>query len=205
MATGSVGTVTYRFELSELPDFPVGSRSVAIENVPQGTGTTSTLVPVELIPGKLYYWHARASNGTITTSYSTTESFRADDRGFINGQTIVDPLTNGQTVAHERHGGHFVSGDNGGWQADGPGDSLDYNIPTCSSCRVEFDVTNFASFTAPEEVDAKWLSMGDGSAFGSHPAFTSHPWKMQHRKAQRRRRRSQADLATRLQRRRQLR
>ena len=101
-ATGSVGTVTYRFELSELPDFPVGSRSVAIENVPQGTGTTSTLVPVELIPGKLYYWHARASNGTITTSYSTTESFRADNRGFINGQTIVDPLTNGQTVAHER-------------------------------------------------------------------------------------------------------
>ena len=156
----------------------MGSRSVAIDNVPQGAGTTSTLVPVELIPGKLYYWHARASNGTITTSYSTTESFRADDRGFINGQTIVDPLTNGQTVAHERHGGHFESGPNGGWQADGPGDSLDYNIPTCSSCAVEFDVTNFASFTAPEEVDAKWLSMGDGSAFGSHPAFTGHPWKM---------------------------
>jgi hypothetical protein len=178
VATGSVGVVTYRFELSEASDFPVGSRTAAMDNVAQGTSSTSVLPPSELQPGKLYYWHARASNGTMTTSYSTTESFKADDRGFINGQTIVDPLTNGQTVAHERHGGHFVTGDNGGWQADNLSDSLDYNIPTCASCRVEFDVTNFDRSTPPEDIDQKWFSMGDGSTFDNIFAFRDHPWKM---------------------------
>jgi hypothetical protein len=177
-ATGNVGAVTYRFELSELPDFPEGSRSVAMENVVQGASSTSVRTPSELHPGQVYYWHARASNGTLTTSYSTTESFKADNRGFINGQTIYDPLTNGETVAHERHGGHFVPGDNGGWQADGLSDSLDYNIPTCSDCRVEFDVTNMDRSTPPVDIDQKWFSMGDGSTFNNFLAFRNHVWKM---------------------------
>jgi hypothetical protein len=57
-------------------------------------------------------------------------------------------------------------------------DSLDYNIPTCPSCRVEFDATNFDRSTAPEDVDQKWFSMGDGSTFNSFFAFRDHPWKM---------------------------
>jgi hypothetical protein len=177
-ATGNVGAVTYRFELSEASDFPVGSRTVAIDNVAQGAASTSVPTPSELLPGKVYYWHARATNGSITTSYSTTENFKADNHGFKNGQTIYDPLTNSQTVADEVHGGHFVPGDNGGWQADSLSDSLDYNIPTCSSCRVEFDVTNVDRSTAPEDVDQKWFSMGDGSTFSSFLDFREHVWKM---------------------------
>jgi hypothetical protein len=177
-ATGSVGAVTYRFELSELPEFPEGSRSVGMENVVQGASSTSVQTPSQLHPGQVYYWRARASNGTLTTSYSTTESFRANNRGFISGQTIYDPLTNGVTVAHERHGGHFVSGENGGWQADNLSDSLDYNIPTCSDCRVQFDVTNVDRSTPPVEKDQKWFSMGDGSTFRDLFAFRNHVWKM---------------------------
>ena len=177
-ATGNVGAVTYRFELSETADFPAGSRTAAVDNVAQGAASTSALVPSELLPGKVYYWHARATNGTITTGYSATESFKADNRGFINGQSIYDPLTDGQTVAHDRHGGHFVTGDNGGWQANSLYDSLDYNIPTCSSCRVEFDVTNVDRSTPPEDVDQKWFTMGDGSTFDNIFAFRDHPWKM---------------------------
>jgi hypothetical protein len=178
VATGAVGAVTYRFELSELPDFPVGSRSTAMDNVPQGAGSTSVLVPNDLVPAKVYYWHARATSGAITTAYSTTESFRAENRGFKSGQTIWDPLTNGLTVADEVHGGHFVSGENGGWQTDSLYDSLDYNIPTCTNCRVEFDVTNVDRSTAPEDVDQKLLSMGDGSTFDNIFAFRDHVWTM---------------------------
>ena len=76
------------------------------------------------------------------------------------------------------HGGHFVSGENGGWQADSLSDSLDYNIPTCSNCRVEFDVTNVDRSTPPEDVDQKWFSMGDGSTFNDFFAFRDHVWKM---------------------------
>jgi hypothetical protein len=177
-ATGSVGNVTYRFELSESSDFPAGSRTVVIDNVAQGNSSTSVQVPSDLQPALVYYWRARATNGAVTSSFSTTESLRAENRGFRSGQTIYDPLTNGQTVADEQYGGHFVTGANGGWQADGHSDSLDYNIPTCSSCRVEFDATSFDRSTPPEDVDQKWFSMGDGSTFGSFLAFRDHVWKM---------------------------
>jgi hypothetical protein len=178
VATGNVGAVTYRFELSETADFPAGSRTVAMDGVPQGVGTTAVQVPSDLHPGQVYFWRARASNGAVTTAYSVVESLRAENRGMRSGQTIYDPLTNGQTVADERHGGHFVAGPDGGWQADGRSDSLDYDIPTCSSCRVEFDATNFDRSTAPENVDMKWFSMGDGSTFNSFFPFRNHDWKM---------------------------
>ncbi|HVH25518.1 MAG TPA: hypothetical protein VM818_02120, partial [Vicinamibacterales bacterium] len=177
-ATGSVSSVTYRFEISDSVDFPAGSRTIVVENVAQGAASTSAQIPSDLEPGRLYYWRARAVSGAAVSNYSTTETLRAENRGFRNGQTIYDPLTNGQTVADERYGGHFVTGADGGWQADGLSDSLDYNIPTCTSCRVEFDATNFDRSTPPEDVDQKWFSMGDGSTFGSFITFRDHIWKM---------------------------
>ena len=176
--TSTVGNLTYRFDLSDLSDFPSGSRTTSIENVAQGAASTSVLVPVDLVSARVYYWRARATNGTITSAYSITESFKADARGFKSGQTIFDPMTNGQTVADEVHGGHFVSGENGGWQADTMSDSLDYNIPTCSSCKVEFDVTNVDRSTDPIDVDQKFFSMGDGTAFNDFSAFRESVWKM---------------------------
>ena len=58
-------------------------------------------------------------------------------------------------------------------------DGIDYDVPTCVSCRLEFDVTNFGAqegFTFA--TDLKWLSMGDANAFSSFGAFRDHPWKM---------------------------
>jgi len=178
VASGTSGVLTYQFDVSELSDFPSGPRTTSIMNVAQGATSTSATVPVDLVPSRLYYWRARASNGSITSGYSTTESFKADARGFKSGQSIFDPLTNSQSVADEVHGGHFVTGENGGWQADGLYDSLDYNIPTCSNCRIEFDVTNVDRSTPPEDVDQKFLSMGDGSTFNDFFAFREHVWKM---------------------------
>ena len=77
VTTGSVGTVTYRFEISELDSFPVGSRTASQDGVAQGAGSTSfTIFEHELAPNQLYFWHARATNGTITSAYSNTETFR---------------------------------------------------------------------------------------------------------------------------------
>ena len=178
VATGTVGTVTYRFEISEVADFPAGSRTVVMDSVAQGNGTTSVQVPVDLQPNFPYFWHARASSTSVTSTYSANQTVRTENKGFRNGQTIYDPLTNGQTVANQRFGGHFETGSNGGWQADSVNDSLDYDIPTCSSCRVEFDATNFDRSTSPVDVDLKWFSMGDGSVFNDFFAFRDSPWKM---------------------------
>lgn len=174
-ATGTLGTVTYRFEVSEASDFPTGSRTVTADNIAQGSGTTKWDVPVDLIPNLTYSWRARATNGTITTDWSKTETFKTQNKGFMSGQTVFDPLTNGETVG-ERHGGHFVPGE--GWQADTLGDSIDYVIPTLTSGKVEFDCTNFDRATSPVDVDLKWFSMGETSSFGNFQAFRDNGWKM---------------------------
>lgn len=75
-ATGSVGTVTYQFEVSEADSFPANSRTSSASDVAQGDGVTTWQPPSDLIPTFLYYWHARATNGTIMTDWSKTETFR---------------------------------------------------------------------------------------------------------------------------------
>jgi len=77
-ATGNVGTVTYRFEVSSDSTFPDDpARTITQDGVAQGSGTTSWPVPRDLTQGVVYFWRARATNGTMTTAFSTVESFKA--------------------------------------------------------------------------------------------------------------------------------
>ena len=177
VTTGTPGTVTYRFEASEVDTFPAGSRSFMVENVPQGTGTTSVVVgPSDLIPAFTYFWRVRATNGTVTSDWSKVETFKTKLAGFKNGQNVFDPLTDGQSVGAV-HGGQFIPGE--GWRSNNLTDGIDYDIPTCDNCRVEFDVTGFGKAEgAPYQKDIKWLSMGDATTFGNFDAFRNHPWKM---------------------------
>ena len=75
-ATGSAGTVTYHFEVSDQNTFPNDPVRTFTVDAPQGAGTTSGVVPRDLGPSVLWYWHARSTNGTVTSAYSTTETFR---------------------------------------------------------------------------------------------------------------------------------
>jgi hypothetical protein len=70
------GDVTYQFEVSEVDSFPAGSRTSSASAIPQGDGATSWQPPSDLIPAFVYYWHARATNGPLTTDWSKTETFR---------------------------------------------------------------------------------------------------------------------------------
>jgi len=78
VSTGSIGTVTYRFEVSDVDSFPNDpARTITQDGVAQGTGTTTSWpIPRDLTAGTLYYWRARATNGTITTAFSSVERFR---------------------------------------------------------------------------------------------------------------------------------
>jgi len=74
--TGTVGTVTYRFEISDQPSFPADPvRTFTQAGIAQGSGTTSWVVNHNLGANVLWYWHALATNGTVTTAYSATETF----------------------------------------------------------------------------------------------------------------------------------
>ncbi len=176
--TGTPGTVTYRFEASEVDTFPSGSRSFMVENVAQGAnGVTSVVIgPSDLIPAFTYFWRVRATNGTVTSDWSRVETFKTKIAGFKNGQSVFDPLTDGQSVGIVR-GGQFIPGE--GWRSNNLTDGIDYDIPTCDNCRVEFDVTGFGKAEgAPFQKDIKWLSMGDATSFGNFDHFRNHPWKM---------------------------
>ena len=75
-STGNIGTVTYRFEVSDQPSFPADPiRTFTEDGVAQGSGTTSWVVNHDLGPDVLWYWRARATNGTVTGAFSTAETF----------------------------------------------------------------------------------------------------------------------------------
>jgi hypothetical protein len=77
VSTGAIGTVTYRFEVSDADTFPADpARTITQDGVAQGGGTTSWPIPRDLTAGTLYFWRARATNGTITTAFSAVERFR---------------------------------------------------------------------------------------------------------------------------------
>jgi hypothetical protein len=76
----------------------------------------------------------------------------------------------------QRIGGLFVAG---GWQSNSLTDAINWDVPTCVSCTLEFDVTNFGGQEGePFQKDLKWVSMGDPNAFGDFGSFRDHPWKM---------------------------
>ncbi|HET6956371.1 MAG TPA: hypothetical protein VFI56_07310 [Vicinamibacterales bacterium] len=77
VASGTVGTVTYRFEISDQSTFPNDPvRNFTVDGIAQGAGTTSWTLNRDLGPDVLWYWHARATDGVTTSAYSPTETFR---------------------------------------------------------------------------------------------------------------------------------
>ena len=75
-ASGNVGTVTYRFEISDQSSFPNDpARTFTADGVAQGVQTTSWTLTRDLGNDVLWYWHARATDGVVTSAYSSTETF----------------------------------------------------------------------------------------------------------------------------------
>ena len=168
---GGGATLQYRFQL-------LSDSAAFIQD--SGLRTSPSWVPTATLDfDKRYQWQVRAetTDGAVGP-WSARASFLSPNGGFIRGSEVFDPLTNGRTVAIQ-NGGHFVTGANGGWESNTLGEGLDYDIATCSSCKAEFDVTNFGSGEGTSiEKDVKWFTMGDRGSWGSFLAFRDHPWKM---------------------------
>lgn len=134
-------------------------------------------VTKELEFEKRHTWQVRAEyQGEVGAWSSTNASFVTAEGAFLRGSQVRDPLTNGRTVGRQK-GGHFIAGR--GWQSDTVNDGIDYDITTCASCTMEFDITNIGK---GEGVccmaDLKFMSMGDASSFGDFSSFRNNPWKM---------------------------
>ena len=67
-STGSIGTVTYRFEVSDDSTFPADpAHTIAQDGVAQGSGTTSWAVPRDLVGSTLYVMSGGPTPGTSQT------------------------------------------------------------------------------------------------------------------------------------------
>jgi len=101
-ASGNPGTVTYHFEVSDLNSFPNDPvRTFTADGVAQGSGgTTSWVLTRDLGPSVLWYWRARATNGTATSDFSNVETFRtAGACSFAVSPTSVSAPTGGGTFS----------------------------------------------------------------------------------------------------------
>lgn len=165
---GGSAELQYEFELLDDTGARVDS---AVRSSTSWTPTAS------LQFDKRYTWRVRAVADGAATAWATA-SFLSPNGGFIRGQELFDPLTNGKTVGQQR-GGIFLPGQ--GWQSLSLTDGIDYDLPqTCSdNCKLEFDVTNFGEMEGQfYSKDLKWVSMGNAADFGDFTAFRNSPWKM---------------------------
>jgi hypothetical protein len=101
------GTRTYEFQISDSTTFSsaltseiVGFAStVGKTAIPEGSGGKTSWSPdTDLQPTTLFYWRARAVQGSATGPWSEVGQFRSRLVGFSRPGELYDPLIHGETV-----------------------------------------------------------------------------------------------------------
>jgi hypothetical protein len=101
------GTRTYEFQISDSTTFTSAITSeiagfaatVGKTSVPEGSGGKTTWSPdTDLQPTTVFYWRARAVQGSSTSPWSEVGTFRSRLVGFNRPGELYDPLIHGETV-----------------------------------------------------------------------------------------------------------
>jgi hypothetical protein len=88
--SGPVGTIYYRFEVSDSTSFGGSAVQATVQEQGGPTGQTSWVPDVDLPTGKTLYWHVRTTDpaNNISSAYSNTRSFGVSKTG-----DEIDPAT----------------------------------------------------------------------------------------------------------------
>jgi hypothetical protein len=114
------GSRTYEFQVSDNTNFTASTApaagfaaTVGKTGVPEGpNGTTSFTVESDLQPTTLFYWRARAVQGTTSGPWSPVGRFKSKLVGFNRSGELYDPLIHGETIG-EIIGSTTFMGDRG--------------------------------------------------------------------------------------------
>jgi hypothetical protein len=114
------GARTYEFQVSDTTAFSAATTSSRIQGfdaqvgkagVPEGTGgKTSFTVESDLQPTTMFFWRARAIQGSATGPWSETFQFKSKLVGFNRPNELYDPLIHGETVGTPVGSTTFVPG-----------------------------------------------------------------------------------------------
>jgi hypothetical protein len=113
------GTRMYEFQISDNTGFAASTTSniagfaatVGKSGVTEGSGGKTSFTPdTDLQPTTLFYWRARAVQGTATGPWSATATFRSKLVGFLRAGELYDPLIHGETVGERIGSTTFIPG-----------------------------------------------------------------------------------------------
>lgn len=130
------GSRTYEFHVSDNSAFTSqgvsGSAGLAAtvsrSGVPEGAGgKTSVALDADLQPATRYFWRARMVQGSTTSDWSATGSFRSKLVGFNRAGELYDPLIHGETVGTPIGATSFVPGK--GLRIESEGSYVRYQLP----------------------------------------------------------------------------
>lgn len=119
-ATASTaGTRTYEFQVADNSGFTSATTSnvegfaatTSKAGVPENpSGKTSFSLEADLQPTTVFFWRARAVQGTSTGPWSETGTFRSKLVGFIRAGELYDPLIHEETVGERVGSTTFIKG-----------------------------------------------------------------------------------------------
>jgi len=113
------GTRTYEFQISDTTQFTAATTqsvngfdaTVGKSGVAEGSGgKTSFTVENDLQPTTMFYWRARAIQGTTTGPWSETFQFKSKLVGFNRAGELYDPLIHGETIGTIVGSATFIPG-----------------------------------------------------------------------------------------------
>jgi hypothetical protein len=136
VTSSATGTRTYEFQISDTTTFTSATTSnvagfaatVGSVGVPEGSGgTTSYTVTQDLQPTTVFFWRARALQGSSTGAWSEPVKFRSKLLGFMRAGELYDPLIHGETVGERVGATTFIPGR--GLQLDNGVSFVRYRLP----------------------------------------------------------------------------
>ncbi|NUR55752.1 MAG: hypothetical protein HOQ29_15000 [Acidobacteria bacterium] len=164
------GTRTYEFQISDSAGFTNATTSnvtgfaaaIGKAGVPEGAnGKTSWTPDAELQPTTVFYWRARAVQGTSTGPWSEMGKFKSRLVGFLRGGELYDPLIHGETVGQVVGSGSFIPGK--GLQLNDGRSYVKYLLPqTITSGEFSMDVEGLRANGPGDKAKVFGMQEGQG-------------------------------------------
>ncbi len=119
VTSDQTGSRTYEFQVADNTGFTASTVSnvegfaatIGKTGVAEGTGGKTTYIPeADLQPTTVFYWRARAIQGSVTSPWSATGTFRSKLVGFLRAGELYDPLIHEETVGQRVGATTFIKG-----------------------------------------------------------------------------------------------
>jgi hypothetical protein len=162
------GARTYEFQISDSTSFTSALTSnvtgfaatISQSGVAEGSGGNTSFTPSQdLQPTTVFFWRARAVQGSTTGPWSEAGRFRSKLMGFIRAGELYDPLIHGETVGERVGSTTFIPGK--GLQLNAISSFVRYRLPqTITGGEFSMDVEGLRANGPGDK--AKVFGMQDG-------------------------------------------